>query len=116
VLPAKVISQAHSRSGRGWRAPSLVDQLTGSSQQKSVASFAAVGPVPGSLMPEVHMRKFVFSSAMIGVIAGGWNTVQATRHGPRDWRLVMLWLGWGLSAAVAIGTVIEDANKRQIES
>jgi pantoate kinase len=29
---------------------------------------------------------------------------------------VMLWLGWGLSAAVAIGTVIEDANKRQIES
>ena len=53
---------------------------------------------------------------MIGVIAGGWNTVQATRHGPRDWRLVMLWLGWGLSAAVAIGTVIEDANKRRIES
>ncbi len=53
---------------------------------------------------------------MIGVIAGGWNTVQATRHGPRDWRLVMLWLGWGLSAAVAIGTVIEDANKRQVES
>jgi hypothetical protein len=52
---------------------------------------------------------------MIGVIAGGWNTVQATRHGPRDWRLVMLWLGWALSAAVAIGTVIEDANNREIE-
>jgi hypothetical protein len=29
---------------------------------------------------------------------------------------VLMWLGWALSAAVAIGTVIEDANarKRQI--
>lgn len=62
------------------------------------------------------MRKFVFSSGMIGVFAGGWNAVQATRHGPRDWRLVMLWLGWGLSAAVAVGTVLEDAKDRKIES
>jgi len=61
------------------------------------------------------MRKFVFSSAMIGVVAGGWNTVQATRNGPRDWRLVLLWLGWGLSAASAIGTVLEDAKKRGVE-
>ncbi|HZK58751.1 MAG TPA: hypothetical protein VFC59_02640 [Cryobacterium sp.] len=62
------------------------------------------------------MRKFIFSSAMLGVIAGAWNIVEATRHGPRDWRLVLMWLGWALSAAVAIGTVIEDANarKRQI--
>jgi len=61
------------------------------------------------------MRKFIFNSAMIGVIAGGWNTLQATRNGPRDWRLTMLWLGWALSAVVAVGNVIEDANKRQIE-
>ena len=58
------------------------------------------------------MRKFIFSTAMIGVVAGGWHTLQATRSGPRDWRLVLLWLGWGLSAAVAIGTVIKDANDR----
>jgi hypothetical protein len=61
------------------------------------------------------MRKFIFSSAMIGVIAGGWNTLQATRHGPRDWRLVLMWLGWVLSAAVAIGTVVKDADQRHIE-
>jgi hypothetical protein len=61
------------------------------------------------------MRKFIFSSAMIGVISGGWNAVQATRHGPRDWRLLLLWIGWALSAAVAIGTVIQDANEREIE-
>jgi len=62
------------------------------------------------------MRKFIFSSAMIGVIAGGWNIFQATRSGPRDWRLVLMWLGWALSAAVAIGTVMKDADERQIES
>jgi hypothetical protein len=61
------------------------------------------------------MRKFIFSSAMIGVISGGWNAVQASRHGPRDWRLLLLWIGWALSAAVAIGTVIQDANDREIE-
>ncbi len=59
------------------------------------------------------MRKFIFSSAMIGVIAGGWNTLQATKQGPRDWRLVLLWLGWALSAAVAIGTVVKDAEDRR---
>ncbi|MBG6059722.1 hypothetical protein RCH16_003123 [Cryobacterium sp. MP_M5] len=62
------------------------------------------------------MRKFIFSSAMIGVIAGGWNILQATRSGPRDWRLVLMWLGWALSAAVAIGTVMKDADERQIDS
>jgi hypothetical protein len=60
------------------------------------------------------MRKFIFSSAMIGVVSGGWNAVQATRHGPRDWRLLLLWIGWALGAAVAIGTVIEDANERKL--
>jgi hypothetical protein len=61
------------------------------------------------------MRKFIFSSAMIGVVSGGWNAVQATRNGPRDWRLLLLWIGWAMSAAVAIGTVIEDANARKLE-
>ena len=60
------------------------------------------------------MRKFLFNSAMIGVIAGGWNTLQATRSGPRDWRLALLWAGWLLSAAVAVGTVIEEASDRRM--
>ncbi|TFC38545.1 hypothetical protein [Cryobacterium sp. TMT2-42-4] len=61
------------------------------------------------------MRKFIFSSAIIGVLAGGWNILNATRTGPRDWRLVLMWVGWLLSAAVAIGTVIQDADDRRIE-
>jgi hypothetical protein len=58
------------------------------------------------------MRKFIFSSAMIGVIAGGWNILQASRQGPKDWRLVLLWLGWALGAAVAIGTILIEAKEK----
>jgi hypothetical protein len=58
------------------------------------------------------MRKFIFSSAMIGVIAGGWNILQATRQGPKDWRLVLLWLGWVIGAVVAVGTVLTDARDK----
>ncbi|MCU1635141.1 MAG: hypothetical protein JWQ68_380 [Cryobacterium sp.] len=61
------------------------------------------------------MRKYILSSAMIGAIAGGWNVLQASKHGPRDWRLALMWLGWACSTAVAIGTIIKDADERQIE-
>jgi hypothetical protein len=36
--------------------------------------------------------------------------VQATRHGPRDWRLILMWISWGATLAIAIGTVIEQAH------
>ncbi|MGY4857413.1 hypothetical protein [Cryobacterium sp. AP23] len=62
------------------------------------------------------MRKFLFNGAMIGVVAGGWNILQATRHGPRDWRLVLTWIGWGLSVAVAVGNVVKDADEKSLTS
>ena len=62
------------------------------------------------------MRKFLFNSAMIGVIAGGWNSIQATRNGPRDWRLALLWAGWLLSVAAAVGTVIDESNERRTDT
>ena len=62
------------------------------------------------------MRKFIFSSAVLGVVAGGWNVLQATRHGARDWRLAVMWAGWLLSVVAAVGSVIEDADDRRVES
>ena len=62
------------------------------------------------------MRKFLFNSAMIGVVAGGWNILQATRHGPRDWRLLLTWIGWGISGAVAVGNVTKDAEDKKAAS
>jgi uncharacterized membrane protein YsdA (DUF1294 family) len=56
------------------------------------------------------MRKFLFNGTLLSAIAGGWSTFQATRHGTRDWRLILMWISWGLTVAVAVGTVIKDAN------
>jgi hypothetical protein len=62
------------------------------------------------------MRKFLFNGAMIGVVVGGWHILQATKHGPRDWRLALTWIGWGLSVAVAVGNVVKDADDKALSS
>ncbi|HAM25553.1 MAG TPA: hypothetical protein DCP11_02315 [Microbacteriaceae bacterium] len=60
------------------------------------------------------MRKFIFSGTLISAILGGWGTLQTTRRGPRDWRLILMWISWAATVAIAVGTVIEqsrDANE-----
>lgn len=57
------------------------------------------------------MRKFIFSSSVISALFSGWSTLQMTRQGPRDWRLALMWLSWALSLAIAIGTVLDEANE-----
>ena len=56
------------------------------------------------------MRRYIFSSSVISAIFGGWSILQSTRQGPRDWRLLLMWLSWGLTLAIAIGTVIDEAR------
>ena len=57
------------------------------------------------------MRKFLFNGAVIGALFGVIGNIQATRKGPRDWRLLLSWLGWGITAALAIGSVIEQQKE-----
>ena len=57
------------------------------------------------------MRKFIFSSSVISALFSGWSTLQMTRQGPRDWRLALMWLSWALSLAIAVGTVLDEANE-----
>lgn len=57
------------------------------------------------------MRKFIFSSSVISAVFSGWSTLQMTRQGPRDWRLALMWISWALSLAIAIGTVLDEANE-----
>lgn len=61
------------------------------------------------------MRKFIFSTQILGALFGGWSTVQATRRGPKDWRLVLMWITWGLTVAVAAGTVVKDAQTNELD-
>lgn len=56
------------------------------------------------------MRRFIFNTTLISAIFGGWGTVQATRKGPRDWRLALMWISWGLAVAIAVGTIVKDSN------
>ncbi|MFC6355146.1 hypothetical protein [Luethyella okanaganae] len=62
------------------------------------------------------MRKFLFNGAVLGALGGAIGVIQATRKGPRDWRLLLMWIGWGLTLAVAIGTVIKESDERALES
>ena len=57
------------------------------------------------------MRKFIFSTSVLGSLFGGVGVVQATRTGPRDWRLILMWVSWLATVAIAVGTVIEDSKE-----
>ncbi|MDF1479230.1 hypothetical protein PYV02_09070 [Leifsonia sp. H3M29-4] len=56
------------------------------------------------------MRKFIFNTSILSALFGVWGVVQATRKGPRDWRLVLMWIGWGIAVALAVGSVIEQSR------
>lgn len=63
------------------------------------------------------MRKYLLNAGVIGAVLGARNIVDVTRKGPRDWRLVLLWVGWAVSVALAVGTVMQqnDERKREVE-
>lgn len=62
------------------------------------------------------MRKFIFNTSIIGAVASGFAVIQTSRKGPRDWRLVLMWISWGLTVALAIGSVIQDdRDARELE-
>ncbi len=56
------------------------------------------------------MRKFLFNGAVISAIFSGYSALRATRSGPRDWRLALLWVSWAASTAIAIGNVRDNAE------
>lgn len=61
------------------------------------------------------MRKFVFNTSVLSAVFGAWSVLQRTRTGPRDWRLILMWVSWAATVGVAIGTVQEEADELRIE-
>jgi hypothetical protein len=59
------------------------------------------------------MRKFIFNFSVLSSLFGAVGLVKTTREGPRDWRLILLWVAWGINVAIAVGTA---AEKAQLES
>jgi len=62
------------------------------------------------------MRKYLFNGSMISAVFGGISALQATRQGPRDWKLILLWVSWGISLALAISTVVDESKQASIDS
>ena len=56
------------------------------------------------------MRKFLFSTSVLSAAFSAIGVIQSTRKGPRDWRTILMWVAWAASAAIAVGTVIEDTK------
>ncbi|QAY73690.1 hypothetical protein ET445_10380 [Agromyces protaetiae] len=61
------------------------------------------------------MRKYLFSGAVISAIFSGIGVLRASIAGPRDWRLLLAWVAWAASLAIAIGTVAEDTKRPEID-
>jgi len=61
------------------------------------------------------VRKFIFNTSVLSSIFGAVGVVQATRKGPRDWRLILMWVAWACSVAIAVGTVVEDNKHNELE-
>ena len=59
------------------------------------------------------MRKFLFSASVLSAVFSGISVARTTRSGPRDWRLILQWVIWGASVAIAVGTVIEKSNNAE---
>jgi hypothetical protein len=53
------------------------------------------------------MRKFILNTSVLSAVFGIFGLVKTTQRGPRDWRLILMWLTWGATVAIAVGTVIE---------
>jgi hypothetical protein len=56
------------------------------------------------------VRKFLFNTTLLSAVFGGWGILQSTRKGPRDWRLALMWISWGATVAIAVGTIVKQAN------
>lgn len=51
------------------------------------------------------MRKYLFNAGVVSALTSGIGVAKATKQGPRDWRLALLWASWGIGVALAIGAV-----------
>lgn len=56
------------------------------------------------------MRRYIFSTGLLGAAAGAVPVIRQSMRGPRDWRLVLAWVGWGIGVAIAVGNVVEQAR------
>ncbi|MDJ1113566.1 hypothetical protein [Microbacterium dauci] len=54
------------------------------------------------------MRKYVFGTGLLSAITGGLTLLRSARSDePFTWRTALAWLSWGITLALAIGSVVD---------
>jgi len=61
------------------------------------------------------VRKFLLSPAIWSSVFPAIGLARASKDGPRDWRLVLMWASFGIGLALAVGTVLEKSRQAEIE-
>lgn len=61
------------------------------------------------------MRKYLFGTGIIGAITSGIALLRGVRGEQFTWRTVLAVLSWGLTLALAIGTMVEVRREAEGE-
>lgn len=59
------------------------------------------------------MRKYVFGTGLIGSITTGLELLRGLRDDeePFTWRHLLIWLSWGITAALTIGAIVDTRRE-----
>ena len=61
------------------------------------------------------MRKFLFNTSVLSALFSAIGVVKTTQKGPRDWRLILMWISALAALGIAVGTVIEKNKELERE-
>ena len=58
--------------------------------------------------------RYLFGTAVLSSIFSAVGVLRMTKAGPRGWRLVLMWVSWAATLAIAIGTVADEQKRREL--
>jgi hypothetical protein len=59
------------------------------------------------------MRKFILNTGVLSAAFSFIGLAKTTATGPRDWRLILMWVSALAGLAIAVGTVIEKSKEAE---
>ncbi|MGE3193190.1 MAG: hypothetical protein AB7K08_06965 [Microbacteriaceae bacterium] len=59
------------------------------------------------------MRKYLFSIPVLSAVFSFIGLAKTTATGPRDWRLILMWVSALAALGIAVGTVIEKNKEAE---
>lgn len=58
------------------------------------------------------MRKYLFGTGIISAVTSGLTLLRSARGDvPFTWRQALAWLSWGITLALAIGTIVDTTGR-----